>query len=104
MSFSQFHGNAETVRSIREMLANGRFPHAVILAGPRGSGKFTLAQMIAKAMNCHEHVVSDGLPDFCGECQNCERIGQADELEARTAEAVEAREAMKESDKKDTRL
>jgi len=105
MSFSDFHGNPQTVHAAREMLSRGRFPHAVILSGPRGSGKFTLAQMIAKAMNCLERPLSDdGLPDYCGRCSNCERIGQADDLDARIAEAIEAREALRETDKKETRI
>ena len=105
MPFSAFHGNAATVHAAREMLARERFPHAVILSGPRGSGKFTLAQMIAKAMNCLEPPkTADGLPDFCGHCSNCERIAQADDLEARFNEAVEAREAMRDTDKKETRI
>jgi DNA polymerase-3 subunit delta' len=86
------------------MLARQRFPQAVILAGPAGSGKYTLALMLAKAMNCLSHLTTDGLPDFCGKCSNCLRIAQAEDLEARFAEAVEAREALRETDKKETRL
>jgi DNA polymerase-3 subunit delta' len=104
MPFSDFHGNAETVRNIREMLARDHFPHAVILSGPQGSGKFTLAQMVAKAMNCERQPVSDGLPDFCGVCANCTRIAEADALEDRFAEAVEARENLREADKRETRI
>ena len=52
MSFSDFHGNAETVHRLRDMLARKRFPHAVILSGARGSGKYTLALMLAQALNC----------------------------------------------------
>jgi DNA polymerase III subunit delta' len=104
MGFSDFYGNSETVRQLREMLAHGRFPQAVILAGPAGSGKYTLALMLAKAMNCLSPVTTDGLPDFCGKCSNCIRIAQAENLDARFAEAVEAREGMRDADKKDTRL
>src|SRR5947209_5975663 len=104
MAFSDFHGNSDVVRSIREMLARERFPHAVILAGPAGSGKYTLATMIARTMNCLEQPKTDRLPDFCGKCSNCVRIAQAEDLESRCAEAVEAREALKETDKKETRL
>jgi len=103
MPFSDFHGNAETVRRLREMLARDRFPHAVILAGACGSGKYTLAQMVAKAMNCLRPP-GHGLPDFCGTCENCLRIAQADDLNARFSEAVEARDALRETDKKETRL
>ncbi len=118
MPFSDFHGNAEAVERVRGMLARDHFPHAVILSGPEGSGKYTLAQMVAKAMNClnppgrpwpmaGESVgqpVESHPDDFCGQCANCTRIAEADNLAARCAEAVEAREALRETDKKETRL
>jgi DNA polymerase-3 subunit delta' len=44
------------------------------------------------------------LPDFCGRCSNCTRIAQAEDLDARFAEAVEARENLRDTDKKETRL
>ena len=47
---------------------------------------------------------TDGLPDFCGVCGNCVRIGQAEDLDARFAEAVEAREGLRETDKRETRI
>jgi len=104
MPFSDFHGNSDTVLAIRGMLAHERFPHAVILSGPSGSGKYTLATMIARAMNCLQQPVTDGLPDFCGSCSNCIRIGQLEDLESRCAEALEARDSLKETEKKETRL
>lgn len=104
MAFSDFHGNAEIVHRLRDMLARGHFPHAMILAGATGAGKYTLALMLAKAMNCLEPPASDGLPDFCDRCSNCVRIAQAQELNARFAEAVEARENLRETDKKETRI
>jgi DNA polymerase III subunit delta' len=103
MAFDSFHGNRNVVDRLREMLARDRFPHAIILAGPRGAGKFTLAQMVAKAMNCQSPPPGD-LPDFCGVCENCDKIAQADDLGARFAEAVETRDAMRDTDKKETRI
>jgi len=107
MPFSDFAGNPETIHRLREMLAHKRMPHAVILSGAHGAGKYTLALMLARAMNCLEQpVISglDGLPDFCGHCSNCARIAQSADLEARFAEAVEARENLRDADKKETRL
>jgi DNA polymerase-3 subunit delta' len=104
LGFSDFHGNTETVHRLRDMLARKRFPHAVILSGARGSGKYTLALMLAHALNCLAPTETDGLPDFCGKCANCRRIAQAADLDARFAEAVETREGLREADKKDTRL
>ena len=104
MPFSDFLGNPKTVHALREMLARGRFPHAVILSGAHGSGKYTLALMLTRALNCLEQPVTDGLPDFCGRCVNCNRIAQAEDLDARFAEAVEARDALRDADKKETRI
>src|ERR1041385_4444030 len=119
MGFADFHGNREVVEQLRGMLARDRFPHAVILSGPAGSGKYTLAQMVAKAMNCLEYATpkaddtglfaggGDGErhePDFCGHCRNCVRIAEADALDVRCEEAVEARENLRETDKKETRI
>ena len=104
MPFSDFVGNSEIVRRLREMLARDHFPPAVILAGAQGAGKYTLALMLARAMNCLERPVTDGLPDFCGHCSNCTRIALAQDLDARFAEAVEARENLRETDKKETRI
>jgi DNA polymerase-3 subunit delta' len=102
--FSDFYGNAEIIHRLRDMLAREHFPHAMILAGPTGSGKYTLALMLAKAMNCLQPPASDGLPDFCGKCSNCIRIAQSEDLDVRFSEAVEARENLRETDKKETRI
>lgn len=103
MGFQDFHGNGGVVTRLRQMLAQDRLPHAVILSGLPGAGKYTLAQMLAKAMNCEDPPAGE-LPDFCGRCANCTRIAAADDLEARFAEAVEAREAMRDADKRETRI
>src|SRR4029077_7018413 len=104
MGFADFQGNSEVVHRLREMLARNRFPQAVIVAGPAGSGKYTLALMLAKAMNCLSPVFADGLPDFCGKCSNCVRIAQSEDLQAGFGEAVEARENLRDTDKKETRI
>jgi DNA polymerase-3 subunit delta' len=104
MSFRDFLGNQPIVDRLRATLAAGRLPQAVILAGPEGAGKYTLALMLAKAMNCQSPPATSGLPDFCGQCSNCRRIAQADDLEARFAEAVEARDALRDADRRETRL
>ena len=104
MSFSEFHGNPETVRQLREMLARDRFPHAVILAGAHGPGTYRLSLMLARVMNCLQPLETDGLPDYCGVCANCQRIAESLELEMRCAEAIEAREGLRDNDKRETRI
>lgn len=104
MGFHDFHGNQATVRRLRECVRSGHFPQALILAGPKGAGKYTLALMLAQMVNCLEPTESDGLPDFCGHCANCVRIRAAANLEDRVAEAVTARDEMRDADKRETRI
>ncbi len=69
MGFSEFLGNEPLVTALRGALRSQRVPHALLLTGPRGVGKYTLARMFAQAANCER------LPDdFCGECETCKRI------------------------------
>ncbi|MGC2161796.1 MAG: DNA polymerase III subunit [Silvibacterium sp.] len=104
MSFRDFLGNEPTVRHLREAIAADRFPHALILSGPRGAGKYTLAVKLAQTLNCLDPKETDGLPDACGICSNCVRIGQSADLDARIDEAIAAREDLREVDKKETRI
>jgi DNA polymerase-3 subunit delta' len=108
MGFQEFLGNSTTVTRLRESIAAGRFPQSLILAGPRGAGKYTLALMLAKAVNCLHPTESPSesgpLPDFCGTCTNCVRISLSANLEALVTEAVDAREEMRETDKRETRI
>lgn len=114
-SFSDFLGNAAVVDNLRAAIAAGRFPHSLVIAGARGSGKYTLALMLAMARECevqpreHGAPVDDGSPGrelagFCGRCRNCTRIAESADLDARVDEAVASREDMRETDKKDTRV
>ncbi len=104
MGFHDFLGNAATVAHLRESVRADRFPHSMILAGPRGAGKYTLALMLAQAVNCLNPPETGGLPDFCGMCRNCTRIAASANLDALVAAAVEAREELRETDKRETRI
>lgn len=69
MGFDAFIGNERIVQALRAMLRRERVPNAMLFAGPRGIGKFTLARMFAQAANCER--LRD---DFCGECATCKKI------------------------------
>jgi DNA polymerase-3 subunit delta' len=108
-SFDEFLGNAGAVEHLRMAVAAGRLPHSMILAGAAGSGKYSLALMLAMAVECERQprdLWSNGqsLAAFCGHCRNCTRIGQAAELDEAVAAAVAAREELRETDKKETRV
>jgi DNA polymerase-3 subunit delta' len=112
-TFHQFAGNRAVVESLRAAIAAGRLPHSLILLGPRGAGKYTLSLLLTMALECEQQpreIAPDGinagreLAGFCGVCRNCTRIAESAGLETRIDEAVAAREEMRETDKKDTRV
>jgi DNA polymerase-3 subunit delta' len=70
MRFADFVGNTQQIERLRSKLREGRFPHALIFAGPEGVGKRTCALMFAKALNCQEA----GPDDFCDKCVQCRKI------------------------------
>ena len=57
--------------TLRGAIARGRVAHGYLLCGPRGTGKTTLARVLAMALNC-ENRGNDGEP--CGVCTSCQRI------------------------------
>ena len=85
-------------------LRSGHFPQALILAGPKGAGKYTLALMLAQAVNCLEPTEIGWAAGFLRACANCTRIAESANLEERVAEAVAARDDMRDADKRETRI
>ena len=69
--FPELFGNQATVSRLGRALSDGTLPHALILCGPRGSGRRTLARTIAAAMVCEGGA---GTPLPCGRCEVCRRI------------------------------
>jgi len=108
-TFNDFLGNSSAVEHLRTAVAAGRLPHSLILSGPSGAGKYTLALMLAMAVECERQprdLWSNGqsLASFCGVCSNCVRIASAANLEEAVELAVAAREELRETDKKETRV
>jgi DNA polymerase-3 subunit delta' len=107
--FNEFIGNGAVVESLRTAIAAGHLPNSIILSGPAGAGKYTLALLLTMAIECERQprdLWSNGqsLAGFCGRCSNCTRIASAANLEEQVAAAVLAREELRETDKKDTRV
>ena len=68
--FSDVVGQKHIVRTIQNALTHERLSHAYLFCGPRGTGKTSIAKIIAKAVNCINYPTSEP----CNECVNCTTI------------------------------
>ena len=65
--FDSVYGQEDIVSSLSSAIEDGSLPHSFIFAGPRGTGKTSIARVVARALNCKNPV--HGSP--CGECESC---------------------------------
>ena len=70
MAFDGFLGNHRLKKNLAESLARGHISHFYLISGPEGSGKRTLARLLASAILCQE----DGKP--CLRCGICRRVAE----------------------------
>lgn len=66
----EIYGQKYVVKIVKNSITNNRFMHAYLFSGPRGTGKTTVAKLIAKIVNCF-HL--NGF-DPCDECDSCKLI------------------------------
>ena len=78
-NFASVAVQSHVANTLKGAIARDRVAHGYLLCGPRGTGKTTLARVLAMALNCERLAAqrrageaSDGEP--CGTCSSCERI------------------------------
>jgi DNA polymerase-3 subunit gamma/tau len=76
-TFEQMVGQAAVVTTLRNAVRLGRVGHAYLFVGPRGTGKTSMARILAKAVNCTD--LRDGEP--CDACPSCTSVREGRALD-----------------------
>lgn len=68
--FADFVGQEHVKQTVINSVKTGKISHAYLFAGPKGTGKTSMARLLAKAINCLDN--QQGEP--CNKCRNCEAL------------------------------
>lgn len=69
-TFKEVAGQEVIVKTLQNALLHDKIAHAYLFSGPRGTGKTSIAKILAKAVNCEKAPIKDA----CGECATCKAI------------------------------
>jgi len=86
-TFAEVVGQEHILRTLQNALRRGTTSHAYIFAGPRGTGKTTVARILAKAVNCERGPREEP----CNECTTCSRIAAGASLDVIEIDAASNR-------------
>ena len=75
-TFDEVKGQDHIVQTLKNQIKSGRIGHAYLFCGTRGTGKTSVAKILAKAVNCESP--EDGNP--CNQCASCDEIGKGSSL------------------------
>lgn len=75
-TFDDVIGQTPILQTLKNSIKANKVSHAYMFCGPRGTGKTTMARLLAKACMCDKCETGHPTVDFCGTCQNCDDIAK----------------------------
>ncbi len=88
-SFSEVVGQEHVVKSLQGALELGKTGHAYLFVGPRGTGKTTMARLLAKTINCEKRTGIGKEP--CNTCYVCQEFNEGRNLDLTEIDAASNR-------------
>lgn len=79
-TFAEIEDQEHVVKTLEGALTSGRIGHAYMFSGPRGTGKTTMARLLAKALNCEKRVQTKSV-EPCNKCDTCLAVNDGRSLD-----------------------
>src|SRR5215213_9003138 len=88
-TFDEVIGQEHVAQTLKKAISSGRIAHAYLFCGTRGTGKTSMARILARGLNCEKSDAPTVTP--CGKCNSCMAIARGDDMDVNELDAASNR-------------